>query len=415
MDIGRTTVEKIEMQNAADASAYSASLQLARGMNAITATNHHIGEMMSLVVLHKAIAGENVDGRDLSPSDLRADARYDWFLPRLAAGARRAGGWTSTYPEIARPLRAAETVGQAKLRLKGIVALIYAQQIVYSLSPWTRWLVPVLSAFEAYLVLPEWLALDRMEAIARADLPVRNLISRVLLPAARRYEDDVVRALPDLAGETATAVADRNHCRGALYPARPSLPVDQESFDAGDPDHARSMANTQIVRATFPWVNYHRSAVLSHTSWMILSGTSALYREWTDNDTTERSRQFYLRPEFDDLRDAGCGTTPERLRALDERPSGGRSTVLRDRLRIQAHLPPVRRPGGEGTESLGARRVCPGDRLQRQPPESLGVARPGPAGNRLGYPQLEIPGSRRATPTSFRRAAKAARALPSSS
>src|SRR4051812_35592379 len=66
MDIGRTTVEKIEMQNAADASAYSAALQLARGMNAITATNHHIGEMMSLVVLHKAIAGENADGRDLS-------------------------------------------------------------------------------------------------------------------------------------------------------------------------------------------------------------------------------------------------------------------------------------------------------------------------------------------------------------
>src|SRR5690349_19567357 len=59
MDNSRVVVEKIEAQNAADAAAYSSALWLARGMNAVTATNHLMGEMMSLVVVHEAIAGKD--------------------------------------------------------------------------------------------------------------------------------------------------------------------------------------------------------------------------------------------------------------------------------------------------------------------------------------------------------------------
>ena len=41
---GHTAHQKISTQNAADAAAFSSSLWMARGMNALTATNHMLGE-----------------------------------------------------------------------------------------------------------------------------------------------------------------------------------------------------------------------------------------------------------------------------------------------------------------------------------------------------------------------------------
>src|SRR5262249_20721176 len=58
---GYAVTRKIETQNAADASATAASVELARGMNAITATNHLIGELEALVVLHHSFGGFHLD------------------------------------------------------------------------------------------------------------------------------------------------------------------------------------------------------------------------------------------------------------------------------------------------------------------------------------------------------------------
>src|SRR5579872_4522473 len=54
-NVGRMVQEKIAVQTAADATAYSASLVMARGMNAVTATNHLMGEATALVVLLDAL------------------------------------------------------------------------------------------------------------------------------------------------------------------------------------------------------------------------------------------------------------------------------------------------------------------------------------------------------------------------
>jgi hypothetical protein len=296
MDVGRTTITKVEMQDAADTSAYAAALWMARGMNAVTATNHHMGEMLSLVVLHKAIAGENVDGRDLDDADRRQADQLDVMLQALAPGAAAVGGWTSTYPDIAEHLRASETVGEGKLRLKEEVARIYAAQIAAASLPYGgAAIITFLNILEGTQVLAEWQTLDRMERTARDLIPARNTVLRVLLPAAQRYADEVVREVPRFAAETVTGLAADNHVQGAVFPARPQLPVEHEPFDARDTDHARTMAKTQIVRATFPWIHHHRAPVLSQTSWMLLSGASSLYRKWTDHDTTERAWSYYRR------------------------------------------------------------------------------------------------------------------------
>lgn len=58
---GHTVNQKIEAQNAADAAAFSSALWMARGMNALTATNHMLGEVTSLCAIHEAIGGPGAD------------------------------------------------------------------------------------------------------------------------------------------------------------------------------------------------------------------------------------------------------------------------------------------------------------------------------------------------------------------
>ena len=57
----KTVNRKVETQNTADAVAYSSATWIARGMNALTATNHIIGELNALYSLHHALGGKYLD------------------------------------------------------------------------------------------------------------------------------------------------------------------------------------------------------------------------------------------------------------------------------------------------------------------------------------------------------------------
>ena len=58
---GHAVNQKLETQNAADAAAFSASLWMARGMNALSATNHLLGEATALCAIHEALGGPGLD------------------------------------------------------------------------------------------------------------------------------------------------------------------------------------------------------------------------------------------------------------------------------------------------------------------------------------------------------------------
>ena len=61
INVGMTINHKIETQNSADSVAYSSAVWSARGMNAITATNHLMGELTALYTLHHAFGGKYLD------------------------------------------------------------------------------------------------------------------------------------------------------------------------------------------------------------------------------------------------------------------------------------------------------------------------------------------------------------------
>jgi Putative Flp pilus-assembly TadE/G-like len=58
---GHVVTNKVASQNAADAIAFSSAQWMARGMNAVTATNHLLGETTALVVLIEALGGPEAD------------------------------------------------------------------------------------------------------------------------------------------------------------------------------------------------------------------------------------------------------------------------------------------------------------------------------------------------------------------
>jgi hypothetical protein len=59
---GYVVTEKVNTQNAADAVAFSSAQWMARGMNAVTATNHLLGEVTALVVCVEGLGGPEVGG-----------------------------------------------------------------------------------------------------------------------------------------------------------------------------------------------------------------------------------------------------------------------------------------------------------------------------------------------------------------
>ena len=69
--------QKMATQNQADSSAYSGAVWMARGMNFVSATNHVIGELNAMYVMHHAMGGK-------------------WLDEHFSDGDRNGGDWELT-------------------------------------------------------------------------------------------------------------------------------------------------------------------------------------------------------------------------------------------------------------------------------------------------------------------------------
>ncbi len=93
-NVGRIANDKLEAQNAADAAAYSASLVQARAMNAITASNHLMGELTALYTLHHSMTDKRSRTSNFAVTSLKTGASIAYTLaftahfPTLLYGGR---------------------------------------------------------------------------------------------------------------------------------------------------------------------------------------------------------------------------------------------------------------------------------------------------------------------------------------
>jgi hypothetical protein len=325
-NVGVVVNHKIEAQNAADAVTISSARQMARGLNAVTAANHLLGELLSLVALHEAIGGKfNDDGDEGYPDDLTARlrdarARIDGYEQTLDERKRdheilrkttsynaRYIAWDEVRDADKKHAAADNMLLDSRADLKRVLGDVYLVKNVglglYSLGEKITW--PPLAAFlegvgalmyeaaslvEVYIRV-EWEALGVFEEIARDTKGLRDEVFS-LLPNIRQFELDVRERVPELVSQTARAVGERNGGLGASFPqTRPLVVVD----DPSRPGYGDSFRRSQVVRATFPWVNYDRQPILRLTRWMVFSHARDHYKEWSNLMTLQKGRELYDR------------------------------------------------------------------------------------------------------------------------
>ena len=294
INVGHVTHQKIRMQNTADACVYSGAVMQARCMNAITATNHVIGEMAALVIVHEAFGGEALDNGD---SNEEATRKEDNELDLAQAAASALGASTDAYETVREEggVGAERTLLDSKKILKEYLAWCYWQKALAKAMQATE-IPPIVAAgialetamdlFEKVIEV-EYKILNAIHRIAEGLVPLKKVIRDELMPSAKEYTVDLVDAAPLLSQGVAEQVAQMSGLEGTLFPMKPELPVVIDPFakaqtlvfrddmyvvperdHCGCPSVRTDVTRDQIVkvtqlsRASFPWVNYHRQPIL---------------------------------------------------------------------------------------------------------------------------------------------------------
>lgn len=321
-NIGRTVGTKLETQNAADAAAHAAAVELARGMNAVTATNHLIGESHALVIIHHTLGGDILDNGETKeyPSELKTGLQQSFQIADIAsqiAGEPRPikQGYDLLTDEEMSPSKSGAAIYDSRVELYRQMILAYqlhaggAGLVIASRIPFLGWLYPIGKAMITFSliwqgkIIQEWVLLRAMEIAAIGVKSVKKGIQTGVIPNLYIHSCKVAGAVPFVpvplpipgdaakkAEKAATDVGKRHDTDVSLFPGLEreksvpllALPVVPE------PSKVNDLAKSQLVRASTPWVQWWR------VSWMrfgdlflTLSRFKCHFKKWSDEYTPE--------------------------------------------------------------------------------------------------------------------------------
>jgi hypothetical protein len=282
----RLTTRKLEVQNAADATAQAAGIEMARALNSVTALNHQIGELNALSALINAFGGTELEEKktiSLATSNNALSIAHglaQFFGPALPPlGFKEVSADKS---------RSGAAIGASRKRLQLVMAEAYwvhAAGGVLATEPGLAQfaatgveLMRAARKIEANVVF-EWQVLDKLEVIAEEQLlPIKQRMNSLLIPKLYAYCEKWVEKAPQRAADAAEFVAQQHRTAndggttlplaepsGQLFPeVQPDrdtglqLPVVREEIQRETATHTKS----QMVRAMTPWVQYSRKPIL---------------------------------------------------------------------------------------------------------------------------------------------------------
>jgi len=410
-NVAQVVRAKIVAQNAADGVAQSVALVRARGLNAITAANHLIGELEALVILHHAVGGDKLDRGARSSPDSAVLAELDMAYEAAAALEENEflGPDSEVKSAVAEMPKGGATLKDSVIRLQQVLAWTYEAMAVGGALQKLK-SVPYIGPFAyglglaingAAKIYETKISLERkiltgLENLAGSSpvLGLKKALDQGAIQALHRLslglasENGAASRTPDVveAIAEANAVADAaSFPRLASPPARP------------EPDRVEPLANSQLVRSSYPWVNHWRSPILKFMkNWLILSRAHKHYHFYTDQFTEEKCREqkeqrgvhLLVLEDYD----------PNRVEKGGERWTFARGSDRADELFGAvgaARRPPPRlvSPGifeRANPDGVGAR---PSPDVQRQPP-APGLRGRDPARDWLGHPELGGAGPR---------------------
>jgi hypothetical protein len=290
VNTGWEVTRKLETQNSSDATANAAAVEMARGMNAVTAANHLMGELMALVVLHHGLGGYELDGV-WTPRKSDPNVKQALQTAYEKANDSPEPPDPMTYNCVSQDPRVGGAIGDARETLQKLLAQAYTVHALGGIlddlvvtSELGVALVAVAQAFEAK-IMQEWTVLEFLEqGVAVPLLTLKLALQDAVVPALYGYTQTVVKLAPLNAEAAAQSVAAGAGATVTLFPS-PSpvgggptlaLPVAQEPL-------LLFPLKSQLVRATAPWMKCWRQPVMIFGYLTLtLCQFSQFYQDWTD-------------------------------------------------------------------------------------------------------------------------------------
>jgi hypothetical protein len=319
LHVGSVVDDKLGAQHAADASARAAAVWLSRGLNGISTVNHITAEVVAMLAVHEAVAGrrpgavaplqvsKNSDSDEPTPDEVltaawealvRLDAPTAHTVPltpdQQEAWQRNVERFAPfAYDVVGQPIRAEATVLKAQICLKNDLERIYNEKREAFSKPDINSESAESLHNQEQAVLTEYLVLTDLANRAAALIPQVRHLKRVTLPLLQQTARDIVEQTPLQAQVAAQRVAARNGAGAVRFAKPPVLPVmldplasandlapiqddwygprlTREYYEVpSDMERADDMRKqvikiSQLGRATFPWVNYHRQPMVEY-------------------------------------------------------------------------------------------------------------------------------------------------------
>lgn len=273
-NIALVTRDKLESQNAADGVVQASITQMARGMNAVTATNHSIGEIQAIVVLHHAWGGDELErgSGDITPGGLRNNLQTVFQLAwGISPSSYRPD--LPQYRDLSARVKSGAALGDAFLQLKKLTVPTYGIHATGGALYWwwkTRPLGIALMNFAKSFIKTlhrEWKILNAAETVAKSSL-MRNKqrLRDHYLPSLYRYSLKQQNITPDRMEDAARETGEHHFVEGSLFPGRKTNPSRPPLRLPVEPEPRQISSDriwcSQLVRSSTPWIQYWRQPVL---------------------------------------------------------------------------------------------------------------------------------------------------------
>jgi hypothetical protein len=221
-NVGNSVATKLQSQNAADAVTFSSAQWMARGMNAVTATNHLLGEATGLVVTIEAFGGPELDvGLSDYPDVVKTVDNLNRELINIAAiNGLPVYGVTPFLTELDREFlnftvkgvispdderktfRAFATIYDAKYTLKqatlvAMLSKVVGNVLLFVPPPFGFATAPAGFALHAVATATitkasqEYLVLEGLQAVAFGMIPIKKTFEELVIPGLAAHGDFV--------------------------------------------------------------------------------------------------------------------------------------------------------------------------------------------------------------------------------
>lgn len=279
MNVGVSLMDRSNQQRKTDAAAESLGNWKARNLNAVVAHQHLMGELLGMVIVHHAIGGDLLDQQ--YPADTR-QADQKLRMAYIAARACRTG--TPAYDDVSSEVLAEEALLKAHLELKELLTFVYyTKAVAMAMQAYP----PTYSAGVALenaahllelAIHTEWHVLESIRKVALSLTPIKLAILNEMLPEARDQLDRMIATYPQSQQQLVEELEGRLNLRIHVLPSDRHLPLVEDPLarlhqppsnwqrptecdcptEPADNMRHQLAKVSQLARAAFPWVNYHR-------------------------------------------------------------------------------------------------------------------------------------------------------------